>query len=94
MVKVVNTIPGFPDRQIEELIEAQPSFIDITTGVAGDETKIEHNLGRVPNGYAIVRQTPGHIFSHGHADTNTAWDSTFMYIVFSEANLELTLAVY
>lgn len=94
MAQVVAFRPGNTDDMVAELVASQSVFVDITTAAVGTETKVEHNLGRVPNGYAIVKQAPGPIFGHGHTDLLTPWDEDFMYITFGLADLELTLAVF
>lgn len=94
MAQIVAFRPGYTDELVAELIAAQAVFVDITTAAVGTETKVEHSLGRVPNGYAIVKQAPGPIFGHGHTDLLTAWDEQFMYITFGLADLELRLAVF
>jgi hypothetical protein len=95
MPRLVGHRPGDQEQLLREVIEALPLFLDITTNsAAGDETKVEHNLGRVPNGYAIVKQPPGRVFTHGHDSAGTPWDKQFMYIIFNVEGLDLTLAVF
>lgn len=82
------------EQVLQEIIASLPVFIDITTPTStGTELKVQHDLGRIPNGYAVVHQ-PYVSFFHGHDSTDTAWDEHFMYIKFSTASKDLTIAVF
>lgn len=95
MGRLVGYRPGNTEELLREIVNALPVFVDITTsGTVGEETKVEHNLGRLPNGYAIVKQPPGLVFTHGSDDSGTAWDEQFLYIIFNVVDLELRLAVF
>lgn len=86
--------PGHVALSVRELLDGQLNTIEITTpGSAGDELKIAHDLGRIPNGYIIVnRPYTGTAMDHGEGATD--WDETNIYLKFSATDTVLTIAVY
>lgn len=87
-------IPGREDETLKEFIGLQPVFIEITTPtIPGELLEIEHNLGRIPQGYSIVDR-PFTMFNHGRDSTDTAWTEHFMYLRFSLAGTAMKIVVF
>ena len=95
-IAAFNPIPSIQNRA---LLASQPAFCTITTSaVAGEPTRIAHGLGRIPNGYAIIKQPPGLLFMHGYDEYNmnadTRWTTDVIYVIFSVGSVSLTVAVF
>ena len=87
-------IPGREDQTQRDLVAGQTLVIPITApSIPGEELEIQHNLGRIPNGYALIDR-PFMVFSHGHDSDDTAWDEHYMYLRFSIVDTDLTIAVF
>ena len=94
MGQFATLIPGQEEETVRELVHGQALMLPITTpAVPGDELKIEHNLGRIPNGYTLMTR-PFQTFQHGHDSSDTDWDAQFMYLRFSIVDTDLTIAVF
>jgi len=99
MSTLFQNTPGDPAAALAQLERLQPVFVDITTAddsSTGGETAVQHDLGRIPNGYVIVKRPPGSAFTHGIDDGTTAADENFIHIEFSGAqsnDLAMTLMV-
>lgn len=96
MGRIFQNIPGDPAAALAQLERLQPTFVEITTASdssTGGETQVQHDLGRIPNGYVIVKQPPGLAFTHGFDDGTTAADEQFLYIKFDTDDAEMTLMV-
>lgn len=82
------------NQTVRELVNGQLNTIEITTpSSAGLELRIAHGLGRIPNGYIIVKRPyTGTAMDHGIG--STSWDTVNLYLKFSVTDIALTLAVY
>lgn len=100
MSRLFTNLPNDPAQALALLEAIQPVFVDITTAddsSTGGETQVQHDLGRIPNGYVIVKQPPGLAFTHGIDADTTAADEHFLYIEFSgliSNSLAMTLMVF
>lgn len=100
MSRLFENVPGDPAGALAQIEAIQPVFVEIATASdssTGGITQVQHDLGRIPNGYAIVKRPPGSAFTHGIDDDTTAADEHFIYIEFSGAgsnSLAMTLMVF
>lgn len=97
--KPVAYIPGQIELMLQLIIDAMPVYVDVTTASDSESdpagiTRVQHDLGRIPHGYAIIKQPPASTFTHGADSDTTAWDNTFLYIEFDTNSVELTLAIF
>lgn len=98
--KPVAYIPGQPELMLQLIVDAMPVYVDVTTASdssLGGITQVQHDLGRTPNGYAIIKRPAGSSFLHGADSDTTAWDIQFLYIEFSgpaSNSVDLTLAIF
>lgn len=87
-------IPGREDESLRQLLLGQALIVNITTpSIPGEELKISHNLGRMPNGYMLLTR-PFMTFQHGHDSNDTEWDDQFMYLRFSIVDTDIAIAVF
>jgi hypothetical protein len=93
MSRVAKYIPNNLDATSRNLVSGQPDFIEITTPSTTVELEVPHGLGRVPNGYVVVKRTyTGTAFDHG--DSGTTWTRNHLYLRFSITSITLTIAVF
>lgn len=62
----------------------------VTTGAASSDAEVEHNLGVVPDGFAIVSSSMPCRVWEGNAD----WTATSLFIQADKANVSLNLLVF
>lgn len=95
--KPVGFIPGQPELMLQLIIDALPVSVDVTTvsdSSSGGITQVQHDLGRIPHGYAVIKQPPDSSFTHGSDSDTTTWDEQFLYIEFDTDSVDLTLAIF
>lgn len=93
-------LPMNPATTLQQLVEGQPDFIEITTpATAGTELAIQHGLGRVPKGFEVVKRpfiaNPAigeGLFQAGVGDTT--WTKEFLYLKFSRTSVNVTISVH
>ena len=94
MPRVASYNPANLTSNLRQLFEGQLTTIEVTTPlITGNLARIQHDLGRIPNGYIIVKG-PYMSYAHGWNLSDTGWDSTYMYLRFSLSNTPLTIAVF
>lgn len=89
--------PGNIDQSVRELISGQTVFVTITTGsTINKDFAIEHGLGRLPNGYVLLKGMTAIMVLSGFIlyDGDTPWTTNHMYLKSSVANAPCTIAIF
>lgn len=75
---------------IESKIDSQQSFVVKSPPVAGNEFRVFHDLGYIPNNFLIVsRSGAGEIYPSG-----TAWTQTLAFFKCTTVKLALKVAIW
>lgn len=91
MSKHAPYIPGQPDMVLQSLVNGQPDFLEVTTPAStSDELEVSHGLGRKPRGVIVIRSTS----AISVYDSGTEWTTGSLFVKFSVADADVTLAVF
>ena len=93
--------PAFVERLNRTLADAtkqtSPAKVTISTETASQVMPIKHNLGRIPQGFAVTEQNGTCTFitdSSGKTNNTKAWDAEYIYLVPSAAGVVCTMSVW
>lgn len=95
MSQSVAYIPYGDSRVIQEITNALPDFIEITTpSTVGEELPVAHGLNRVPHGFVVVKRDYSGTWAGYPGAGDTAWTNQTIYLKFGEADVAMTIAVF
>lgn len=76
-------------RSVETRIDKDQAFVVTSPPVAGDEFRVAHNLGYIPNNFLIIsRSGAGDIYPSGRAWTDT---TAFLKCTTAELNMRVLI---
>lgn len=85
---------GNVETDVRTLWNHMPCYVTLTTPAQpGQELAIPHGLGRVPNGWCVIKGDPGTWTSHSLAN-DTAWNNKYLYVKFAEPSRVITIAIF